>query len=65
MLHLAAKTMESRVDSALDQLLRCEEPFDYAAVRAVVTPERPSVPEVRIGTPNLGVYDQLIAEAGR
>lgn len=65
MLHLAAKTMESRVESALDQLLQCEEPFDYAAVRALVTPERPSIPEVRIGTPNLGVYDQLIAEAGR
>jgi len=64
-LHLAAKTMESSVESALDQLLSCEEPFDYAAVRAVVTPERPSVPEVRIGTPDLGAYDRLIAEAGR
>jgi hypothetical protein len=57
--------MESRVESALDQLLKREEPFDYAAVRAAVTPERPSIPEVRIGTPDLGVYDQLIAEAGR
>jgi hypothetical protein len=64
-LHLAAKTMESRVESALGQLLQREEPFDYAAVRDLVTPERPSVPEIRIGTPDLGVYDRLIAEAGR
>ena len=64
-LHLAASTMESQVEAALDELLRRKEPFDYAAVRAVVTPERPSVPEIHIGTPDLGVYDQLIAEAGR
>ncbi len=64
-LHLAAKTMESRVESALAQLLQREEPFDYAAVRDLVTPERPSVPEVRIGKPDLGVYDRLITEAGR
>ncbi len=64
-LHLAASTMESQVEAALDELLGREEPFDYAAVRAVVTPGRPSVPEIRIGTPDLGIYDQLIAEAGR
>ncbi len=64
-LHLAASTMESQVEAALDELLGREEPFDYAAVRAVVTPERPCVPEIRIGTPDLGIYDQLIAEAGR
>jgi len=64
-LHLAASTMESRVEAALDELLGHGQPFDYAAVRAVVTPERPAIPEIRIGTPDLGVYDQLIAEAGR
>jgi len=64
-LHLAASTMESQVEAALDELLRREEPFDYAAVRDVVTHERPSVPEIHIGTPDLGAYDQLIAEAGR
>jgi hypothetical protein len=64
-LHLAASTMESQVETALDELLGRDESFDYAAVRAVVTPERPSVPEIRIGTPDLGIYDQLIAEAGR
>jgi len=64
-LHLAASTMESRVEAALDELLGREEPFDYAAVRAMVTPERPAVPEIEIGTPDLGIYDQLIAEAGQ
>jgi len=64
-LHLAASTMESQVEAALDELLGGKEPFDYAAVRAVVTPERPSVPVIHIGTPDLGVYDQLIAETGR
>ena len=64
-LHLAANTMESQVETALDELLDCGQSFDYAAVRALVTPERPAIPEVRIGTPDLGIYDQLIVEAGR
>ena len=64
-LHLAASTMESQVEAALDELLGRKESFDYAAVRGVVKPERPTVPEIRIGTPNLGVYDHLITEAGR
>jgi len=57
--------MESCVEAALDELLGCAEPFDYAAVRAIVVPERPSVPSIGIGTPDLASYDQLIAEAGR
>jgi hypothetical protein len=64
-LHLAASTMESQVEAALEELLGRKESFDYAAVRAVVKPERPTVPEIRIGTPDLAVYDHLIAEAGR
>ena len=64
-LHLAASTMESRVQEALEELLEGGQAFDYAVVRAMVTPERPTVPEIRIGTPDLGTYDQLIAEAGR
>jgi hypothetical protein len=64
-LHLAASTMESQVESALDELLDRGQSFDYAAVRALVRPERPAIPEVRIGTPDLGIYDQLIAEVGR
>lgn len=64
-LHLAASTMESKVEAALKELLGRDESFDYAAVRSVVKPERPSVPEIHIGKPNLGIYDDLIAEAGR
>ena len=51
---------------ALDELLSRDEPFDYAAVRDFVVPDRPSVPEIHIDEPNLGIYDQLVAaEAGR
>ena len=64
-LHLAASTMESRVETALDELLDRDEPFDYASVRSIVTPERPTVPQVAIGAPDLTSYDRLIAGAGR
>lgn len=64
-LHLAASTMESGVEVALETLLDRAEPFDYATVREIVTPERPSVPVIGIGAPDLSSYDRLIAEAGR
>ncbi len=61
---LACRSRE-KGEAALEELLGRKESFDYAAVRAVVKPERPTVPEIRIGTPDLAVYDHLIAEAGR
>jgi hypothetical protein len=64
-LHLAASTMESSVETALDDLLARNESFDYAALRSAITPQRPTLPEIRIGTPDLDSYDRLIAEAGR
>jgi hypothetical protein len=63
-LHLAASTMESQVDAALAELLERGEPFDYAAVQAAVTPERPAIPEVRIAAPDLTIYDRLVAGSG-
>ena len=39
-LHLAATTMESMVDSALALLLEAGDPFDYAAVRELAIPHR-------------------------
>ena len=39
-LHLAATTMESTVDSALALLLEAGRPFDYAAVRNWPSPRR-------------------------
>lgn len=64
-LHLAASTMESLVESALVALLDRGEPLDYAAVRAIASPERPAVPAINIGAPDLRVYDGLLARGAR
>lgn len=63
-LHLAASTMESDVDAALGKLLSDGKLPDYAAVKAVVQPERPAIPDVQIPPPDLGVYDGLLQQAG-
>lgn len=44
-LHLAASTMESQVEKALAALLERGGSFDYAAVKAQVSPDEPAVPE--------------------
>jgi hypothetical protein len=64
-LHLAASTMESSVESALVQLLEQERPFDYVAVRDLAVPDRPGVPHVHIAAPDLSVYDGLLAGGAR
>ena len=64
-LHLAASTMQSSVEHALEELLERESPFDYAAVRALAAPEKPLVPEIRIPPPDLGVYNALLAGGAR
>jgi hypothetical protein len=63
-LHLAASTMEVTVEHALSQLLERGEPFDYAALRAVASPVRPAIPEVRIPRPDFSAFDRLLATAG-
>lgn len=63
-LHLAASTMEVTVERALAELLERGSEFDYAAVRAVASPERSAVPEVRIPAPDFGVFDRLLATGG-
>lgn len=64
-LDLAAKTMESQVEHALQSLLEGEESFDYAAVRELAAPADPVIPEIRVGRPDLGAYDQLVTEIAR
>lgn len=59
-LHLAASTMESTVDTALELLLAAGDRFDYAAVKDLAQPEVTAVPDVRIGAPDLEAYDQLL-----
>ena len=47
-LHLAATTMESKVEAALGDLLESDMRFDYAAVRRLSSPEPRSVPELTL-----------------
>jgi len=65
-LHLAASTLESRVEQALGELLASGEPFDYARVRELAAPLRPRVPELSTpASPDLGVYDTLLRGSRR
>jgi hypothetical protein len=61
-LHLAASTMESLVDKALDQLLAAGAAFDYMAVKALCVPEPTTFPIVAIGEPDLALYDGLLTQ---
>ncbi len=62
-LYIAASSGEAAVERALLKLLESAERFDADAVRHAVRPERPSVPVVAIGAPDLRVYDALLEEA--
>ena len=62
-LKLAADTMETTVEAALEQLLNTSTIFDYAAVEALARPRVPEVPLVEIGTPELAHYDELLGAA--
>ncbi len=60
-LHLAASTMESVIEGALEELLTAGVAFDYAVVKARCAPEPTPYPTVHIGAPDLGAYDCLLA----
>jgi hypothetical protein len=62
-LDLAAASGEQLVERTLGELLNGGERFDADRVRHTVRPERPSVPTVTMGAPDLKVYDALLAEA--
>lgn len=63
-LHLAASTMECRVEKALDGFLQSGDAFDYARVAALVQPPRPAHPVVNIPAPDLSRYDRLLTMGG-
>lgn len=63
-LNLAAKTMESDVECALEILLEGTERWDDAQVKQRVQPEPPSVPTIRRGAVSLQLYDQLLGQGG-
>lgn len=64
-LHLAAATMESQVDTALEILLEVGDRFAYADVKELVEPDPIARPQVAIASPDLTVYDGLLAGGGR
>jgi hypothetical protein len=65
-LHLAASTMESTVEAALHLLLDGRDRFDYAAIRDLAAPAKPTIPELATpAVPDLGVYDALLTGAAR
>ena len=63
-LHLAASTMESQVERALEDLLDGGEPFDFAQVKELAAPTPTAVPEVKIGEPDLSSFDRFLGSGG-
>ena len=62
-LHLAATTLQSRIEMILEQLLQDGAVPDYSVVRSLVDPpEAMPWPRVQIPQPDLAAYDQLIAQ---
>jgi hypothetical protein len=64
-LHLAASTMESSVESALVALLEAGASFDYADVQRLAAPREPEHPVVRIAAPDIAAYDDFLAGGAR
>jgi hypothetical protein len=62
-LYLAAVSGEQLVEQTLGELVDGGERFDADRVRLTVRPERPIIPSITIGAPDLKVYDALLAEA--
>lgn len=61
-LHLAATTMESKVEEALDQLLASGGVPTADLVKALVAPEQPAVPDLAAPIVELGTYDELLEQ---
>jgi len=64
-LHLAASTSESTVETALAAKLSAGVRFDYAAIKAIAKPDTPAIPTLTIGAPDLHQYDRLLGHGGR
>lgn len=64
-LHLAASTFESEVDAALVLLLTDNRVPTIEAVRELVAPDKPAVPEVAVQQPDLHAYNALLAGGAR
>ena len=60
-LHLAASTMQSTVETVLEALLAAGKACDFMNVKALAAPESSPVPVVHIAAPDPADYDRLIA----
>lgn len=63
-LHLAASTMESEVELALELLLDGGQTPLADAVKALVAPAKPEVPELAVPPVSLAEYDELLSAVG-
>lgn len=61
-LHLAASTMQSEVETALELLLVEKRLSDADAVKALVAPAKTEVPQLALPTVDLTAYDGLLHE---
>lgn len=61
-LHLAASTMECEVETAILMLLDDPQLPTADAVKALVSPESPAVPEIDVPAVDLATYDELLEE---
>lgn len=59
-LHLAASTMESTVESALAELLVSGDGFDYVKVKELASPRPTSVPKLSVPAVDLTQYDRML-----
>ncbi len=60
MLQLAAETMECEVETAISLLLEQGELPTAGAIKDLVRPEAPAIPEVVVNAVDLGIYDSLL-----
>lgn len=61
-LHLAATTLESQVEAALEQLMGERRLIDANQVKALVAPSKPEVPALEAPQVELADYDGLLSE---
>lgn len=59
LLHLAASTMETDVEMALDLLLEQGATPSSELVKELVSPEKPEIPDLAVFVPDLSEYDHL------
>jgi hypothetical protein len=65
LLHLAASTMESQVETVIEELLAEGRLPESETVKARVKPDRAEVPVVTVPEVDLGEYDAFLSTGGK